>query len=154
MARTRFSGSTEGEIALSAATAKTVLQIASPANIGVAIRGLAISFDGTSGSSEPGSVELVVQTSAGTMSSATGQHDDRRATGLTIQSVFLKTATVEPTDGGVILRDWHIHPQTGVEFRWWLDEEIVIGGSSAVRVGVRVNMPAAVNCRARLFCEE
>jgi hypothetical protein len=154
MARTRFSVSTEGELALTAATAKTVLQVASPANIGVAIRGLAVSFDGTSGAAEPGSVELVIQTSAGTMTAATPQHDDRRATGLTIQTAAQKNATAEPTDSGVILRDWHVHPQTGVEFRWWLDEEIVIGGAAAVRVGVRCNMPAGVNARARLFCEE
>lgn len=153
MARTRFSVSTEGEIAIGVATAKTVLQLVTPANIGVAVRGLAVSFDGTSGSAEPGSVELIIQTTAGTMTAATTQHDDRRATGLTIQSSGQKTATVEPTTS-LILRDWHVHPQTGVEFRWWLDEEIVLGGAAAQRIGVVVTMPAAVNCRARLFCEE
>ena len=155
MARTRFTLSTEGEVALTAATAKTVLQLVTPANIGVAVRGLAVSFDGTSGAAEPGSVELIVQTSAGTGGTAnTMQHDDRR-NGLTIQSAGLKNiATTEPTDGSVILRDWHVHPQTGVEFRWWLDEEILMAGTSAVRLGVRATMPATVNVRARLFCEE
>ncbi len=152
MARTRFSIATEGEIALTAATAKTVLQLVSPANIGVAVRGLAISFDGTSGSAEPGSVELFIQTSAGTMSAVTPRHDDTRV-GLTIQSTAQKTATAEPTTT-TMLRDWHVHPQTGVEFRWWLDEEILVAGTSATRLGVVVTMPAVVNCRARLFCEE
>lgn len=157
MARTRFSIATEGENAIGVATAKTVLQLVTPANIGVAVRGLAISFDGISGAAEPGSVELIVQTTAGTsLVAATPQHDDRRATGLTIQSSALKGAAgaqTEPT-GTTILRDWHVHPQTGVEFRWWLDEEIVMAGSAATRIGVVVTMPAAVNCRARMFCEE
>ena len=152
MARTRFTIATEGEVALTAATAKTVLQLVTPANIGVAVRGLAISFDGTSGSAEPGSVELSIQTTAGTMSAVTPRHDDTRV-GLTIQSAAQKTATAEPTTT-TMLRDWHVHPQTGVEFRWWLDEEIVLAGTSATRLGVVVNMPAAVNCRARMFCEE
>ncbi len=157
MARTRFTVSTEGEIALAAATPKTVLQVVTPANIGVAVRGIAVSFDGTSGSAEPGSVELITQTTAGTsLTAATPQHDDRRATGLTIQSTAQKGAVgaqTEPT-AGTTLRDWHVHPQTGVEFRWWLDEEIVLGASSAQRLGIVVTMPAAVNCRARYFCEE
>lgn len=157
MARTRFSISTEGEIAIAAATAKTVLQLVTPANIGVAVRGLAISFDGVSGAAEPGSVELIVQTTAGTsLTAATPQHDDRRVTVLTIQSSALKGAVgaqTEPT-GTIVLRDNHVHPQTGVEFRWWLDEELVIAGSSATRLGVVVTQPAVVNCRARLFCEE
>ena len=154
MARTRFSVATEGEVALTAATAKTVLQLVTPANIGVAIRGLAVSFDGTSGSAEPGSVELITQTTAGTMTAATPRHDDQRLVGvITIQSSAQKNATAEPTSG-VTLRDWHFHPQTGAEFRYWLDEEIILGGSAAVRLGVVVTMPAGVNCRARLFAEE
>lgn len=157
MARNRFSYSTEGEIALTAATARTVLQIASPANIGVAVRGLAVSFDGISGSAEPGLVELIVQTAVlgGTPAAGTAAKDDDRV-GTTVQSLGKKWAsgTTEPTDAGAAAskRDWHVHPQTGVEFRWWLDEEIVIAGGSWI--GVRINMPAAVNCRARLFCEE
>lgn len=152
MARTRFTVSTEGEIAFVAATAKTALQLVTPANIGVALRGLAVSFDGTSGTAEPGIIRLLMQTTAGTMSAATPVHDDRR-NGLTIQSSAQKTATAEPT-ASTVLRTFHIHPQTGVEFRWWLDEEIVLGATAAQRIGVEVTMPANVNGIVQLFCEE
>lgn len=153
MARTRFTISNEAEVT-TGTSAKTMLQLVTPANIGVAVRGFSIDFDGTSGTAEPGLVELVVQTSAGTMSAATPQHDDRRATGLTIQSSAQKTATAEPTDGGVVLRRYHVHPQTGVEFKWWLDEELIMAGSSATRLGVRVTFAAAVNAYVQMFCEE
>jgi hypothetical protein len=152
MARTRFTISTEAEIAFTAATAKTALQLVSPANIGVAVRGIGVSFDGTSGSAEPGLVRVLMQTTAGTMSAATPVHDDRRNP-LTIQSTAQKTATVEPT-ASTVLRNFHMHPQTGVEFRFWLDEEIVLGGTSAQRLGIEVTMPATVNGIVTLYCEE
>ena len=153
MARTRFAVSTEGEIAFTAATARTALQLVTPANIGVAVRGFSVSFDGTSGTAEPGVVRLLMQTTAGTMTAATPVHDDRR-NGLTIQSSAQKSATgAEPT-ASTVLRNLHMHPQTGGEWRFWLDEEIVLGGAAAQRLGVEVTMPATVNGIVTLFCEE
>lgn len=157
MARLRFSVATEGEIAIAAATAKTVLQILAPTNQDVAIKGFALSFDGTSGSAEPGSYEFVVQTSAGTsLTTATGRHDDNRlVSAAPIQTTSLKGAVgaqTEPSDSGVVTRDGHIHPQTGAEWRYWFDEEVVV--ARATRLGLRITQPSACNARARFFCEE
>lgn len=153
MARQRFSVSTEGEIALTAATARTAVQILTPTNIRVAVRGFILTFDGLSPTAEPGSFELLVQTSAGTMSAASSVKDDRSVSD-TVQTSGFKAATAEPTDAGAsaIMRDGHVHPQTGVEFRWMLEEEVVLSG--ATRCGLRLNFSAAVNVRARLYCEE
>lgn len=152
MARLRFTVSNEAENALAAATAETVLQLIAPADQDVAIRGLSISFDGTSGSAEPGIVEMLIQTSAGTSAAATAVHEERTKAGRTIRATALKNFTAEPTGNTPILRRFHCHPQTGVEFRWWIDEEILL--LQGERLGVRVTMPAVVNCLAVLYCEE
>lgn len=152
MARTRFTVSSEAEVALVAATVKTVVQLVTPANIGVAVRGFQVSFDGTSGSAEPVLVELLTQTTAGTMTAGTPSHDDTRNP-LTIQSTSQKNATVEPT-ASTVRKRLEVHPQTGLEQRFWLDEEFVIGGTSAQRFGLRCTAPANVNVVGELYCEE
>lgn len=150
MARLRASVTTEGEIALTAATAKTILQLAAPANQILALRGFSVSFDGVLGTAEPVKVDLVTQTDAGTMSAAT-EFKDGPATAETIQGVALKTATVEPTTT-TVLRSYNIHPQTGFERSYAFDEEIQIAGGA--RLGLRCTAPAAVNVLGVLSWEE
>ncbi len=149
MARVRCSVTTEGEIALAAATAKTILQLAAPANQKVALRGFSVSFDGILGTAEPVQVEILRQTDAGTMSAATEVVDIPQTEA--IQTVALKTATVEPTPGD-ILRRYDIHPQTGFERSFAFDEEIIIGGGG--RLGLRCTAPAIVNVTGFMSWEE
>jgi hypothetical protein len=150
MARFKTVVTTEGEIGLLAATTKTVLQAVAPANQRVACRGWSISFDGTSGAAEPVQVDLLFQTTAGTMSAATPVSEDGLGAE-TIQVTAQKNATAEPTSGGVIRR-YEVHPQTGMEMRYSPDEEILIKGGA--RLGLRVTAPAIVNCVAHFSLEE
>jgi hypothetical protein len=149
MAGLPFTVTTEGEIALTAATAKTILQIVAPTHQRIKVRGFSVSFDGTSPSAEPVQVELVRQTSAGTMSSATPVKDDDSLPE-TIQATAQKTATSEPTTTD-ILRRYDVHPQTGYE-RAFADGELTIKGGG--RLGLRCTAPAGVNVTGHINCEE
>lgn len=150
MARLKFSIPTGGEIGLSAATAKTILQARTPTNQAAALLGFAVSFDGTSATAEPVLVELVRYSSNGSMTSAAGQKDDpgRQET---IQTVGVKNATVEPAADSVI-RYWDVHPQTGYERHFGADEEIIVPGGG--RIGLRCTAPASVNVAGFINLEE
>lgn len=150
MSRFRGVVTSEGEIALVATIAKTILQITAVANHRIAILGFSVSFDGTSGSAEPVQVDLVRQTDAGTSSAATPvKEDDSLAE--TLQTTSRKNATVEPTTTD-ILRRYNVHPQTGYERIYGPDEEIIVGGGD--RLGLRCTAPANVNVLAHISFEE
>jgi hypothetical protein len=139
-----------GEIALVGTTAKTALQIVAPANHRVLIEEVGIFFDGTSVSAEPVVVEVLRQTTAGTMSAATpvkrNSADDE-----TLQTTAQHTATVEPSAGD-ILDVWEIHPQSGWEKIYPLGREIQVPGGT--RLGIRLTAPANVNCLVKLGFQE
>jgi hypothetical protein len=149
MARVRASVTSEGQIALVAATAKTVLQLVAAANHLVAIKGFSVSFDGNSSSAVPVQVTLMRQTTAGTMSAATPVEET--VTGVTLQATAQKNATVEPTSGNVVRR-FEVHPQAGILEKFTLEDEIILGSSG--RVGMVLTAPANVNCTAHLSYEE
>lgn len=92
--------------------AKTILQLVAPANQRVAVGPIAVSFRGTVNTDPPVLVEVLRQTSAGTMSAATpvkrNPGDDE-----TLQTTAQHTATSEPAAGDVLFRA-SVHPQAGV----------------------------------------
>lgn len=138
------------EIALTAATARTVLQLIAASNHPVRILGVGVFFDGTSVTAEPAIVDLLRQTTAGTMSSLTlVKRDPGRSE--TLQTTGQHTATAEPTAGDII-DSWQVHPQQGYEVFYPLGQEPIIGGSG--RVGIRVTAPANVNVLAKIIFEE
>jgi len=153
MARNRFSLTTSAEVALVAATVKTVLQLVSATNVRLAVSEVTISFDGISNTAEPVSVQVLRQTTAGTGGSARNplKLDDDIATAL--QATGLENiVTTEPTASD-ILATLEVHPQAGVIYQLPIpDGEIVIG--SADRLGLRATAPAAVNCLASMRGEE
>lgn len=142
---------TTDEIALTAATAKTVLQILAPANHRVKILGWSVFFDGTSVSAEPVQVELLRQTTAGTMSASSAEEKLDDSLAETLQVSATHTATAEPTAGG-LLQAIEVHPQTGYEKLYPLFQEPIVGGGD--RVGIRCTAPAGVNVRASITWEE
>jgi hypothetical protein len=149
MANLNCTVTTEGEIALGAATAKTILQIVAPANQRLDLRSFSVSFDGTSAAAEGVQVELMRQTSAGTMTAATPVKDGAGAE--TIQATAQKNATSEPTSGD-ILRRYDIDPDVGGYERVFDKRELeVLGGT---RLGIRCTAPAAVNVTGHLTWEE
>jgi len=78
------------EIALSGATAKTVLQLVAASNHCVKIKSWGVFFDGTSVTAEPVQVRLLRQTDAGTMSALTPV--ERSVAGVTLQTTAQHTA--------------------------------------------------------------
>lgn len=151
MAGLRCALTTEGEIALTAATAKTILQVVAAANHRVSLCGFSVSFDGVTAANEPVNVELLVQSTAGTMSAATPVRDGDPGSE-TLQTTAQKNATVEPTAGN-ILRRWLFHPQGGgMERSFGYDERITIPGGT--RLGLRCTAPQAVNVVGHMLFEE
>jgi hypothetical protein len=138
------------EVALAAATAKTVVQVTAPTNQRVKLKGWSVSFDGTSATAAPVVCRLLRQTTAGTMTSLTPRKgDDDIATA--IQSTGQHTATAEPTAGD-ILDTKEVHPQGGYSEKFGLGDEIIIGGGD--RIGIECTAPATVNVVGSLHCEE
>lgn len=151
MARLRAAVTTEGEIALSAATAKTILQLVAAANHKVAVKGFSVSFDGTSVTAEPVQVDLIRQTSAGSGGTAATPYAEDTSSE-TVQTTAVKGCTSEPTGTTIILRRYDVHPQTGFEVRFNSDDEIVLAGGG--RLGIRCTAPATVNALAHFSFEE
>lgn len=137
------------EVALTAATAKTVVQVSAPSNQRVKLLGWGLFFDGTSSSAEPVQVRLLRQTTAGTMSSLTPAKLNTHSE--TLQSSASHTATAEPTAGDV-LDVAEVHPQGGFEKIYPEGKEPRIAGGG--RIGIECTAPAGVNVRAKLICEE
>lgn len=137
------------EIALTSATAKTVLQIVAPANQRLKIKGWGVFFDGVSSTAEPVQVRLLRQTTAGTMTALTPVK--LGAGSETIQATAQHTATAEPTAGDV-LDPIEVHPQSGYEKQIPPDQRWEVPGGG--RVGIECTAPAGVNVRAKIFFEE
>lgn len=137
------------EIALSAATAQTVIQIVAPTNQRLKITEWGVFFDGISATAEPVQVRVLRQTTAGTMSSLTPVK--RSAGSETLQATAQHTATAEPTASDV-LDMVEVHPQSGYEKLFPLGREIEVPGGG--RVGIEVTAPATVNVRAKFAYEE
>lgn len=138
------------EVALSAATAKTVIQLVAATNHRVKVLRWGVFFDGTSVTAEPVQVRLLRQTTAGTMSALTPvKMDDSIAD--TLLTTAQHTATAEPTASDV-LDVIECHPQQGYEIVYPLGMEPIIGGGD--RLGIECTAPATVNVRAKMHFEE
>ena len=138
------------EVALSAATAKTIVQIVAPSNHRLKVLAWGTYFDGTSSTAEPVQVVLMRQTTAGTMSSLTPvKNDDSIAE--TLQTTAQHTATVEPTSGDVLKRI-EVHPQSGYEEQCAYGTEYIVGGGD--RLGIVCTAPATVNVVGWIKFEE
>ena len=138
-------------VALSAATAKTVVQLVAAANHRVKVLGWGVFFDGATSTATPVLVELLRQTSAGTMTALTlVKTNDPGAE--TLQTSAQHTATVEPTAGNVVSR--LDVPAYGGMYQVQLPpgQEIIMAGGE--RLGIRCTAPATVNAVAELFFEE
>jgi hypothetical protein len=148
MAGVRFAAVT-GEVA-TGTSAKTILQVVAASNQRVLVDEVAVSFKGMSATDAPILVEVLRQTTAGTMSSLTPRklHDgDDESLQVTAQH----SATSEPTAGDVLLAQL-IHPQTGYTWQAPFGRQLHVKGGG--RLGVRVTAGVSVNCVARVVAEE
>lgn len=142
--------STEGtEVALVAATAKTVIRVSSATNHAVKILGFGIYFDGVTLDAAAVQVALRKSTTAGTSTSVTPKR--RQGPAVTIQTTSGKNFTVAPTLSDM-LDIKEVHPTSGWEVLYPVGQEPILG--SAERIGLWVTAPAAVNCEAYILFEE
>lgn len=131
-------------------SAKTLLQVVAAANHGVRITEVAIGFHGVNATHEPILVELLRQTTAGTMSSLTPVKGDDGVSD-TLDTTAQHTATAEPTAGD-ILRAWTVHPQTGLVYI--APPGAPITAPAAGRIGLRVTAANSVNADCYVAFEE
>lgn len=138
-------------IALTAATAKTLLQFLAGTGGSFKLLEALVSFNGVTATNEPVLVEILLQTTAGTGGAATIQQADQERSDSFATSAQ-KTFTAEPT-ASTILWSGYIHPQTGYPI-----VPIPLPGvlqiASAQRLGIRATAPNAVDAAITATIEE
>jgi hypothetical protein len=137
---------TTAEVALVAATAKTVLGLKCAANHKIKLTAWGIYFDGTSVTEAPVVVELHrdTNTSAHTGTDLTEvEYDADNST--TLQVTAKHTVTANTTDGGT-LQAIECHPQAGYEKAYIPGREPIFGGSAVGGCYWVVTAPSACNC--------
>jgi hypothetical protein len=133
-------------VALAAATAKTVLQIATPSTIRCRVLGFSVALDGVA-ANVPGLVEVLRQTTAGTMTALTPAPVDSAAPASLATASH--TATAEPGSGTVVFRR-RITPNGGyVEIRWQEQDQVVMPVSGFL--GIRCTFANVVNVTASFW---
>lgn len=154
MAAVGYSASTEGAVALSAATAKSVCGAKAHANSGLQVKGFQVGFDGVSASAVPVLVELCYCTfganSPGTNSTST---TPRQTYGRSLTAGFTsgKTWTTEPTTI-TVLKEMLLTPNGGTlvfQFPLGLEPDCALGEGFVIRC----TAPATVNVRATMDVE-
>lgn len=154
MSAVGYSCQTEGAVALSAATAKTVIGVKAHANSGLQLKGFEIAFDGVTGSAVPVLIELCYCTFGanppGTNSTST---TPRQAYGRALTAGFTsgKNWTVEPTTI-TTLKEYLQAPDKGLvmyQFPLGTEPDCALGEGFCIRV----TAPATVNVRATMNVE-
>lgn len=155
MAKAGYTISTGAAVALSAATAKSVLCVLAPAQFGVDLKKLRVSFDGVTASATPVLVELCYSTAATNSTPGTGNTTGtvNQVYGRAITAGFtgFYNATSEPTVLTPFDR-WTLTPNGGLVIY-----DIPLGDTpdTAVSNGfvIRCTAPAAVSVNASMWFE-
>lgn len=151
-----YSVSTLAAVALSAATAKSILTVLAPAQFGIDLRQLRIAFDGVTASNVPVLVELCQNTLAtnstvGTGNTTAGTPTQVYGRAITAGFTAFYNSTSEPTVLTPYDR-WTITPNGGVLV---YDYPADRTPDSPVSAGltIRCTAPAAVNVNATMVFE-
>jgi hypothetical protein len=133
-------------------SAKTLLQLVAAGNHGILIEEISVSFRGTSNTAEPIRVDVLRQTSAGTMGTSSSTIvKDPDDSDETLQTTRQDTASAEPTAGDILLSE-AVHPQQGYTWTFPFHARLKVGGGD--RLGIRVTAAADVNAMVRVTGEE
>lgn len=151
MADALYSVSTNGAVALSAATAKTALFIVAPSGHGMSLKKFSIGFDGVTASAVPVFWEVNALTAATNSTPGTGNTSQSaniaQISGVRIASAFLagSACTSEPT-AQTYVRANLLTPNSGL-----LVYDIPLGDEpdnvASQGFAIRLTAPAAVNVR-------
>lgn len=148
-----FAITSEGEEALAAATAETVIAVMGVAATKAYLIEWGVSFDGITATAEPVMVELYQLTANGTATAAT--EVAWRRDSVAAQATGHHSYTVEPTKGNRIAC-YQVHPQGGgLVIQYPLGREpLIADGSTAHGIGIVCTAPAIVNVCAYMVFEE
>lgn len=138
-----------GATALTAATAKTVIEGVTNANVPLEWIAYDITFDGVTASAVPVRVDFCTYAATGTGTAYTPKKLGQ-AQG-TSQSTWKINDTVEPTTP-TILFSLYVPPTSGVQYVFPLGRELFHGISTVM--GIRLTAPAGVNAITNLTIEE
>ena len=143
---------TNGDQALAAATAETILSIVNAATGTITLIEFSVSFDGTSSTAEPVTVELCESTEATTGTSTTHTIIQNHGSTRTAQATAKRGFTAEPTVLTVRKR-WLVHPQSSLTIQFPLGREpqMIVGGDALL---LRCTAPAVVNVQGYIEWEE
>jgi hypothetical protein len=142
---------TTADVALTAATAKTILGIVAASGVACRLVEAGISFDGVSATAEPVTVELCRSSGAGAGTSTSQTPVQTRGATRTVQCSGARNYTAEPTTLTVLKR-WLLHPQTGMMHQLPLGREPEHTGAGGLFL--RCTAPANVNAQAYMEFEE
>lgn len=151
----RYTITTEGEEALAAATAETVLLVAGSTSAKGHMWGFGFAFDGVTAAAEPVQWKLKRGNSAsqGTSSAATEEKRDPDEPAAILTGFH--SFSGEPTYTGQPLMAGEIHPQGGV-YEWRavdVAESFVLDDSANSFFGLELTAPAVVNVQAWMEVE-
>lgn len=138
-----------GATALTAATAKTLIEVTSTANVPPLWIAFDVTFDGVTATNVPVRVDICTYAATGT-----GTAQTPRRIGSTIgtaASTAKINDTVEPTTPTVIA-SWYVPPTSGFSYQYPLGRELMQAVSTVM--GIRLTAPAAVNALVNLTIEE
>jgi hypothetical protein len=145
------------EIALSAATVKTVLQVVTPATQDLRVVQWGIYFDGTSATAEPVLVSLIDTTgTAATVTSYTPDIWDTDSLASLCVGGTTSTGINASGEGTLsttrVFEALEVPPTSGFLVQYPLGREPAIPASHHLRL--RANAPGAVNCTAQIVWQE
>lgn len=121
--------------ALTASTAKTIIQIVAPSTRRLRIVEVGVSFDGVTAADQPVDVDLIRQTTAGTMTAFGAPLLVDPAETAAIASAHNVNATAEPTAADII-GAWQVTPNGGLWLVQWTPDEAPLVAASG-RIGLR-----------------
>lgn len=148
-----YSCTTEGEEALAAATAETLLQLRGSSSLKTSLIQWGVAFDATSATAEPVVVRLARQTTDGTATGASEVKQDPDDPAALVTSFHSFTGT-EPTLGD-ILEEHEVYPG-GIPLivQYPLGDEPIVDSDATSRLAIVVTAPAIVNAVAHMRWRE
>lgn len=141
---------TSGVGALTAATARTLIELATGATIDNVWVGFDITFDGVTATAVPVKVDIISTTASGTGTSHTPARIGNAQARASITTAEILT-TVEGSTPTVLM-SWYVPPTSGFSYQWPLGREL--GMTVSKFFGLRCTAPAGVNALANVFFEE
>lgn len=149
-----FSATTEGEEALAAATAETVIALIGATQVKGKLVEFGIAFDGISATAEPVRIRMVRTTADDGTSTAATEIQWSDPDNPTPNCAAKHSYTAEPTKATNAMAEWQCHPQAGLVIQWPLGREPGLDNTTSNGIAFEVTAPAVVNASAYIVWEE